>query len=313
MPEFSGCAVQTPMLFVDRSRVLRNIQRMAEKARRSRVDFRPHFKTHQSREIGRWFRDFSVEKITVSSLDMAAYFARDGWKDITVAFPVNLCEAGKINALAEHVRLHLLADNPESITALHRKLRAPVGIFLKVDTGYHRAGIPAEEPAAFEPLLARIERSPNLQFRGFLTHAGHTYAAGRSEKIAAIYRETAEKMQRLKEAFLPRYPELILSVGDTPGCSAADDLSGVDEVRPGNFVFYDLTQLRLGVCKDEDLAVALACPVVGKYRGRREAVVYGGAVHFSKERDVWRDGRVHFGFPAEWAGKGWSAPRPAAS
>ena len=48
---------------------------MAAKARSAHVRFRPHFKTHQSLEIGRWFREFGVDAITVSSVGMAAFFA----------------------------------------------------------------------------------------------------------------------------------------------------------------------------------------------------------------------------------------------
>jgi D-serine deaminase-like pyridoxal phosphate-dependent protein len=48
-------------------------------------------------------------------------------------------------------------------------------------------------------------------------------------------------------------------------------------------VFYDLTQYRLGACEEDEIAVAVACPVVGKYPIRKQIVLYGGAVHLSKE------------------------------
>ncbi|GAB1455531.1 hypothetical protein MASR2M48_08380 [Spirochaetota bacterium] len=57
----------------------------------------------------------------------------------------------------------------------------------------------------------------------------------------------------------------------------------VDEARPGNFAYYDLQQLGTGACSPGDVAVAVACPVVGIYLERSEAVVYGGAVHLSKQ------------------------------
>ena len=73
-----------PTLFVNKQIALRNIQRMAAKAKQSNVRFRPHFKTHQSVDIGEWFRKFCVTAITVSSVEMAAYFAANGWADITI-------------------------------------------------------------------------------------------------------------------------------------------------------------------------------------------------------------------------------------
>src|SRR5512140_3613959 len=107
-----------PTLLVDESRVRGNIARMAEKARRQGVRFRPHFKTHQSVEIGEWFREEGVHQITVSSLDMAEYFAAAGWDDITLAFPVNLRQLPGLSSLAWRVRLGLLIESPESAAAL---------------------------------------------------------------------------------------------------------------------------------------------------------------------------------------------------
>ncbi|MHA1225086.1 MAG: alanine racemase, partial [Candidatus Heimdallarchaeaceae archaeon] len=90
---------------INKKIALRNIERMIQKADRNRVRFRPHFKTHQSIEVGRWFRKFDVKGITVSSVKMAECFATDGWKDITIAFPVNILEIEKINKLSKKIDL----------------------------------------------------------------------------------------------------------------------------------------------------------------------------------------------------------------
>ncbi len=77
---------------------------MAQKAKAHNLIFRPHFKTHQSAEIGNWFKDEGVNKITVSSVQMAEYFAESGWKDILIAFPVNIRETEQINRLASKIK-----------------------------------------------------------------------------------------------------------------------------------------------------------------------------------------------------------------
>ena len=84
--------ITSPTLLLDQKKCLANLRRIADKAKRNNVNFRPHFKTHQSKIIGRWFKDFGVNAITTSSLQMAEYFALDGWDDITVAIPVNILE-----------------------------------------------------------------------------------------------------------------------------------------------------------------------------------------------------------------------------
>ena len=104
------------------------------------------------------------------------------------------------------------------------------------------------------------------------------------------------------------FGDLKLSVGDTPACSVLDDFTGVDELRPGNFVFYDLMQLRGGACTVDDVAVAVACPVVGIHPERNELVLYGGAIHLAKDHLVRPDGSPDFGAVALLTDQGWGAP-----
>ena len=275
--------IDIPTLILDEKKCRRNIRRMAEKARKHKLKFRPHFKTHQSLEIGRWFKEEGVEAITVSSLLMAEYFAPE-WEDITVAFPVNLREMDRLNALAGKIKLNVLIESAEAVSLLNEKLTAPVGFFIKIDAGSHRTGLQPDDYTTINEILRLSSTGSLLQFKGFLSHAGHTYQAESGEKILEIHDKEMQQMLTLKEHYVNQWPELLLSVGDTPSCSIADDFSGMDEIRPGNFVFYDVMQWKLKACREEDIALAVACPVVALHPERNEVVVYGGAVHLSKDR-----------------------------
>ena len=285
----------SPTLLLDKDIAIKNIERMAAKAKASGVVFRPHFKTHQSAEVGEWFRDFGVECITVSSVKMAAYFASNGWNDITVAFPVNIREWKRIDALAEKINLNILVENIEAVTFLENRLTNPVGVFVKVDTGYGRTGIDAGDFDALQLLLDPMKNAKKLIFMGFLTHAGNTYHAGSTDEIKEIKKSAVSRLLALKTFLRSDFPLLQLSYGDTPSCSLCDDFSDVDEIRPGNFVFYDEMQYRLGSCNREDIAVALACPVVAQHAGRNEIVIHGGAVHLSKESIKDEAGKDYYG------------------
>ena len=275
-------AIEKPTLLLDRGRMRRNIERMANKAARAGVVLRPHFKTHQSAAIGEEFRPFGVTAITVSNLDMAEAFAASGWQDITVAFPVNRLQIGQINGLARQVKLHLLVEDSQTVDFLEDRLETQVRVWIKIDTGSRRTGLSSEDPEAVCSLARRIVSLNRLSFEGLLTHAGHTYKAGSKDEIKQRYHSSVLAMQRVKEALeAAGLSKVRISVGDTPGCSLVDDLGGVDEIRPGNFVFYDAMQWRLGSCTEEDIAVAVACPVVSRHPHRSELVVYGGAVHLS--------------------------------
>lgn len=275
--------ITTPTLLLDEKRCRANIATMVNKAKRKQLVLRPHFKTHQSLEIGRWFKEHGVSCITVSSLEMAAYFAPE-WDDITLAFPVNILEIDTINTLAAKITLNLLVEDLGAVQFLQQQLTSPVGVFIKIDVGYGRTGVTPDQPERIDQLLDLLSKSNKLNFQGFLAHAGHTYKCRSKEAILAVHEAALAIMHQLRRRYQSKFPNLILSLGDTPSCSVAEDFTGIDEIRPGNFVFYDLTQARIGSNTPNQIAVAMACPVVAAHPDRRELVLYGGGVHFSKDR-----------------------------
>ena len=299
----------TPTLLLDENKCRANIAMMAAKASSHRLIFRPHFKTHQSLALGAWFKEVGVTRITVSSLTMAEYFACE-WNDITVAFPVNILEIETINRLAERLTLNLLVESPEVVRFLSQNLRHPVGFFVKIDVGSRRTGVNGDDTATLDAILDVAEERTMLRFLGFLTHAGHTYGANSPQEVLAIDRQSSQLLGRLKERYRPRCPQLLVSVGDTPGCSLATDFPGIDEIRPGNFVFYDLTQHQLGACDVGQIAVALCCPVVAVHPRRGEAVIYGGAIHLSKERLLHPEFGQYYGQVVRRTDSGWGQLAP---
>ncbi len=301
-----------PTLLLNKGQAILNIRRMGLKAKENNIRFRPHFKTHQSAAIGDWFRAEGVSSITVSSFDMAAYFARHGWEDITVAFPVNIREIRKINRLAQEIRLGLLVESPETVEFLSQHLTHPIGTWIKIDVGYHRTGIEWNDFDAIIHLAQNITKSSKMHLSGLLTHAGHTYHAKSPADIETIYRDSVIMLKEVRlKLQAAGFTNMHISVGDTPGCSIAENFGEVDEIRPGNFVFYDVMQLNLGSCLPQEITVAMICPVVAKHASRNEIVIYGGAVHLSKEYIIDREGKQLFGLVCFYdEQQGWSRPLP---
>lgn len=310
MLKFEEENIDTPTLIVDQRVCQRNIQRMVKKAVDHHVHLRPHFKTHQSAVVGGWYKAAGIRSITVSSLDMATYFSQHGWDDITVAFPLNIREMDKMNNLAAKIRLNILVESTAHIGALEKALVFPVGVFVKIDTGYHRTGIEAGDIERINQLADTLVTVDKVRFKGFLAHAGHSYQASSREEILAIHEDTRSKMVKLKSYFNDLYPNLIVSIGDTPSMSLAENFQGVDEIRPGNFIYYDLAQKGIGSCQWEDIAVVVACPIVAKHKERGEIIIYGGAVHFSKDSLKDSHGHNYFGRVVTMGVEGWGQPLP---
>ena len=272
-----------PTLLIDQHKCADNIARMVGKAAKNDVRLRTHFKTHQSAQIGEWIRSQGVVSIAVSSVKMAEYFANHDWNDITIAFPFNIHELPVINAIDPQVLLQLTFMSPEVIEKTDAGLTRPVEAVIKIDTGYHRTGIAYDDFQSIATVHKAITGAKNITFRGFLAHAGHSYYKSSIDMIQKIHEQTRERMLVLQT----RYPDAELSIGDTPCCSMLDDFIGVTEIRPGNFVFYDISQNTIGSCTMDQIAVCLAVPVVAVHPEERKVVVMGQVCIYQKTILQW--------------------------
>lgn len=271
----------TPAFLVDAQRVRRNCDAMREKALASAVQFRPHVKTHKTLEIGRLQHGGGTGPITVSTLAEAERFADGGFDDITYAMPIAPEKLARAAALARRIRrLNVLVDSEVALQAIEDS-GFSFDAFLKVDCGYHRAGVDPDDPASAR-LARRMADSRSLRLHGLLTHAGHSYDARGAEEIAAIAREERAALTRFR-SILGR-DDLIRSIGSTPTASVLPCFEECEEVRPGNYVFYDAFQSTIGSCGAADVAVSVLTTVVGCYPERGVLIVDAGALALSKDR-----------------------------
>ena len=123
-----------------------------------------------------------------------------------------------------------------------------------------------------------------LVFDGILTHAGQGYGAkdrAELERAAATERDVMVALaERLRRAGVP-VPGV--SIGSTPTMAVVSDLTGVTEIRPGNYVFNDFVQVAGGVCASEDGAFSVLATVISHQPGADHAVVDAGALSLSKD------------------------------
>lgn len=275
--------IQKPELIVDLVKLKQNIRKIINIANKNNVELKPHFKTHQSSYIGNIFKKYGINKIAVSSVSMARYFAKNGWQDITIAFPFNILEIDEINdKIFDNINIDLLIDNAYTLEYIGNKIKAKTGIFIEIDLGYNRSGIYYENYNEIQSMINYIDKSKISEFKGFLIHSGETYDMKGHSEINRQYLSSINKINLLKESIYSK-DRYIVSFGDTPSISLVDDLTATDEIRPGNFVFYDLMQYKTQACRYDEIAVAVAAPIVSIQKERNEIVIYCGAVHLSKE------------------------------
>ena len=280
--------IKTPSLVLDAGRVRRNAERMSEHITRLGAALRPHVKTHKCVEVARIQTGGGAGRITVSTLAEARAFAAHGFKDITYAVPI---EPGKFDEAIELARLcerfALITDDssiPPLLDEAARRASVTLDLFLKVDCGYHRCGVEPDRPEALE-IPRRIAAARHLRFAGVLTHAGHSYHARSREELLSIARHERDLMAEFAARLRSDGVEVpTVSVGSTPTATHSEHLEGVDEARPGNYIFFDAFQATLGSCAFEDCALTVLAAVVHRDRARRKVVLDAGAVALSKDR-----------------------------
>ena len=280
--------LKTPCLLLDAERVRRNAVGMSERVRSMGARLRPHVKTHKCAEVARLQTEGDTGAITVSTLYEARAFSRQGFQDILYAVPI---EQGKFDEAIQISRecesFALITDDLEIPAALNERARragVKLELFLKIDCGYHRCGVAPESMEALE-IPRRILSSSNLSFRGILTHAGHSYHCHTQEELLAVAQSERDIMTeaagRLRSADIP-VP--VVSIGSTPTITHIDNLDGIDEVRPGNYIFFDAFQATLGSCGFDDCVLTVLAAVVHRDAVRRRVVLDAGAIALSKDR-----------------------------
>jgi D-serine deaminase-like pyridoxal phosphate-dependent protein len=287
-PELSD-RLETPAVLVDRRILQVNIDRMQARARDAGLKLRPHVKTHKSIAIARQQMAAGACGLTAAKVGEALVFIAAGIPSVTLAYPL-ITPAGIDRILAAAGRhgctLRLIVDSAAGLDLLEARVSAgqgpPPGVFIKIDVGLHRCGLPPDDPLVIT-LARRIVNCPRLVWRGLLSHAGQVYAATDGQEAARI----AEDERRLLLGVVARLEAVGIdvperSVGATPTVLAAKRFAGLTEIRPGNYVFMDQTPLRLGLIDASQIALSVLATVVST--GPRYAIVDAGSKTLSSDR-----------------------------
>ncbi|WP_018130730.1 alanine racemase [Effusibacillus pohliae] len=279
--------IDTPAVLVDYEKLLANLDDMAGFARAHGVKLRPHAKTHKTAEIARLQIERGAVGITVAKIGEAEALADHGCADILIAYPlIGTPKLERLAALAERIRVAAVIDSLDGAIALSDFFAArnrQIDVYVKIDSGLRRCGRQPGEDAA--ELARQAARFAGIRLVGLLTHAGHAYGAPTPEILQKIGREEALSLLYTAELLRPEdgVNAREISVGSTPTVKISGTVPGVTEIRPGNYVFYDMTQVRLGVVPIERCALRVVAQVVSRPEADR-IVIDAGAKTLALDR-----------------------------
>ncbi len=274
--------LETPMPIVDLDRLARNLDRAADYAKSHGLALRPHIKTHKSpRVASEQLKRGAVGVTCATPYEAEVMSAVCG--DILVAYPpVGAPRATRLANLPAAAKLTVALDSMRAIEDLATAARAanrPIGVYVELDLGMHRVGVPRVDDAI---ALARAvrERSP-LEFSGIAFYPGHVrepvdQQASKLEKLDAAL---TAALRAFESAGLPA---VTVSGGSTPTLWNTHELSGVTEFRPGTYVYNDRTTAAIGACAWDDCALTVLATVVST-AVPNQAVVDAGTKALGRE------------------------------
>ena len=280
-------SLSTPCLLIDEAKMMRNIDRLAERARSLGVVLRPHLKTVKSVDAARRQLTGGTGPATVSTLAEAEVFAAAGINDIVYAVGISPQKLDRVLALRRGgCDLVVILDSNEQaefVAAASRQSGLSIPAMIEIDSDGHRSGLLPDDPVLIT--IGKTLNDNGAELRGVLCHAGESYGAVSDEDKAAFAEQERAAIVDAAEALRAAGMSCpVVSAGSTPTAHAARDLTGVTEMRAGVYVFFDLVMAGIGVCTLDDIALSVLTTVIGHQQKRDWIIVDAGWMAMSRDR-----------------------------
>jgi D-serine deaminase-like pyridoxal phosphate-dependent protein len=260
--------VVTPALLVDGPTLQANLRRMAQRAENAGVELWPHTKTHKTVEIARLQAEHGAAGLTVATIREARCFADAGFDRLLIAYPpVGDWRLDALLDLARRIEVRVVLDGLATVELLDdacSRSAGSIAYLWELDCGVGRCGTaPGKESA--DLIATAGQRFQRATFDGLMTFGGHAYLAETTDDIrAAAENEQAALSETLDALEALSIKARARSAGTTPTSHQLVERGPITEIRPGNYVFYDATQITLGIAGEEDCALSVLATVVAR-------------------------------------------------
>ena len=330
--------VPVPSAVLDLAKIRNNCQLMLNAVKELNVDFRAHVKTHKTAELTRYqlghdSKDVRLICSTVAELEhlipLLEEYRQAGAKiDVLYGIPPGRSHTQRLRKCLEILKgcVTLMLDHPSQLATVHELRNStdiPVKVFLKTDSGYHRAGV-GPTSTTMQNLVKAVldlESKGEVQLTGFYSHNSLSY--GGSSPAEAMDNLRAE-VEACMQAALRNTPQgyieslkrpLAISCGASPTAVSLQNLLSQNtahtqsandlrkslaaaraanihfEIHAGVYPTLDMQQVSassrdLGARPEDNIAFTVLTEVCSTYPDRTEhpeALINAGCIALARE------------------------------
>jgi len=234
--------VDTPALVLDLGAFERNLQRMADALKGSKVRLRPHAKCHKTPEIALRQIALGAVGICCQKVSEAAVFVDAGIQDILITNQVmGDTKLRHLVALARTARMGVLVDHPKQVQALATAAQAhavTLDVYIEINVGANRCGVVLEEDAV--QLARQIAANPSLRFAGLQCYHGPAQHLRTSQERALAIGGAVQLVRQTRDAIEACGITVERITGAGTGSFVHERDSGVfNEIQAGSYIFMD--------------------------------------------------------------------------
>lgn len=238
--------LQTPTLLIDLDIVRHNVATMRHYLDGDWQRWRPHVKTCKVGEVLELLLEAGVRRFKVATTrecELLVATARRRPIDILFAMAQHGANLQRVAAIKQQNPRHafsMLSEQPAHATLL---TELGLGVFVDLDPGFHRSGVPLRDRDAIAAVIA----AAGTMLRGLHCYEGHLHGgteADRTTAARAIFAELtalARSLPRCGEIVTSGTPTFVTALGYEP-------LRQFDHtVSPGTVVYWDARSAELGI------------------------------------------------------------------
>ncbi len=238
--------LQTPTLLIDLDVVRHNLATMRHYLGGEMLRWRPHVKTCKVPEVIELLLEAGVRRFKAATTrECAQLLEQAGKRQIDVLFAMsqhgaNLDRAASLQRAHRRQRLSMLSEDPAHA---QRVRDAGLGVFVDLDPGYMRSGLPLRDRDRAMAVVA----AAGSAFLGLHCYEGHLHDDSMRERAEAARSIYAELVALARS--MPNPGQLVTSGTPTfANALAYEPFREFDHsVSPGTVVYWDARSARLGI------------------------------------------------------------------